>query len=550
MTSDSQPSAEQIQALKASRRVTLASLQQIDESTIRQLSLLTLPEIQGVKQEVAQVLPAGNLPAFVLSGLLKLKGRRVSPDQVNQDIAALMRGVSIIPQGLYGAVIAGPAAVLYAYQKLLQLAGKDLADAFPEGTWQFYLQFGLREDTARHTNETVGFHQSLPPEPDPIAMAAAWVCAAFQLLYEYDELLATHWTEGVTLRLMVEEMSEVTGSERSSFVTLVKDWNRLCPYRRPSGGLDYIPYRRAAFQRFLQERLNDLPPTAQDSIRKRYADRVVEELPAYQQQMTLFAALQPDSYQERKEPILLWNAAIAFIYQGHTYLLPACQQDELGNPLCCPAFPEDASPLPLIQLPDGGLADAATQQSLVIDRGGRVWYQQSGRLMGRLHPPTPERVYGWLEALFSLSSYGVPPTLDLMLVENPRPLQRQLRRQLSDATQAELAALRRAPIILNWDHQPRDLPLAYLRHGRRGIGDHALTLFLTNQSMVFDQSHIFFDGVWGLAVAEIVTDSAVHWYQHLTREGFLAEKGPDPSPLSLSSTSQMEALVNPKYHLN
>lgn len=550
MTSDSQPSAEQLQALKASRRATLASLQQIDDSTIRQLSLLTLPEIQGVQQEVAQVLPAGNLPAFVLSGLLKLKGRRVSPDQVNQDIAALMRGVGLIPQGLYGAVIAGPAAVLYAYQKLLQLAGKDPADAFPEGTWQFYLQFGLREDTARHTNETVGFHQSLPPEPDPIAMATAWVCAAFQLLYEYDELLATHWTEGVTLRLMVEEMSEVTGSERSSFVTLVKDWNRLCPYRRPSGGLDYIPYRRAVFQRFLQEHLNDLPPMAQDSIRKRYAERVVEELPAYQQQMTLLAALQPDSYQERKEPIPLWNAAIAFICQGHTYLLPACQQDELGNPLCCPTFPEDASPLPLIQLPDGGLADAATQQSLVIDRGGRVWYQQSGRLMGRLHPPTPESMYGWLEALFSLSSYGVPPTLDLMLVENPRPLQRQLRSQLSDTTQAELTALRRAPIILNWDRQPRDLPLAYLRHGRRGIGDHALTLFLTDQSMVFDQSHIFFDGVWGLAVAEIMTDSAVHWYQRLTREGFLAEKGPSPSPLSLSSTPQMEALIKPKYHLN
>jgi hypothetical protein len=550
MTSDSQPSAEQLRALEVSRRATLASLQQIDDSTIRHLTLLTLPEIQGVKGEVAQVLPAGNLPAFVLSGLLKLKGRRVSPDQVNQDIAALMRGVSLIPQGLYGAVIAGPAAVLYAYQKLLQLAGKDPADAFPEGTWQFYLQFGLREDTARHTNETVGFHQALPPQPDPIAMAAAWVCAAFQLLYEYDELLATHWTEGVMLRLLMEEMSEVTGSERSSFVTLVQDWNHLCPYHRPSGGSGYISFRRAVFRRFLQEHLNDLPPTAQDRFQECYAARVVEELPPYQQQMTLFAALKPESYQERKEPIPLWNAAIAFICQGHTYLLPACQQDEIGNPLCYPAFPEDASPLPLIQLPDGELADAATQQSLVIDRGGRVWYQQIGRLMGRLRPPTPEAVCGWLEALFSSSSYGVPPTLDLMLVENPRSLQRQLRSQLSHAAQAELAALRRAPIILNWDRRPRELPLAYLRHGRRGIGDHALTLFLTDQSMVFDQSHIFFDGVWGLAVAEIMTDSAIHWYQRLTCEGFLAEKSPRPSPLSLNSTPQMEALAKPKYHLN
>jgi len=550
MTPDSQLPAEQMQALQASRRATLTSLQQIDDGTIRQLTLLTLPEIKGVKQEVAQVLPAGNLPAFVLSGLLKLKGRRVSPDQVNQDVAALMRGVSLIPQGLYGAVIAGPAAVLYAYQKLLQLAGKDPADAFPEGTWQFYLQFGLREDTARHTNETVGFHKALPLQPDPIAVAAAWVCAAFQLLYDYDKLLATHWTEGVMLRLLTEEMSEVTGSERSSFVTLVQDWTHLCPYRRLSSDTDYISHRRITFQRFLQERLNDLPPVAQDRIRKHYADRVVDELPAYQQQMTLFAALRPDSYQECKEPIPPWNAAIAFICQGHTHLIPACQRDETGNPLCYPAFPEDASPIPLIQLRDGELADAVTQQSLVIDRGGQVWYQQSGRLMGRLFPPTPERVYGWLEALFSSPSYGVPPTLDLMLVENPRSLQRQLRSQLSDTTQVELAALRCAPIILNWDRRPRELPLAYLRHGRRGIGDHALTLFLTDQSMVFDQSHIFFDGVWGLAVAEIMTDSAVHWYQYLTREGFVAEKSPNPSPLILSSTPQMEALAKPKYHLN
>lgn len=550
MTPDSQPSAEYLQPLKASRRATLASLQQVDDSTIRQLTMLTLPEIQGVKQEVAQVLPAGNLPAFVLSGLLKLKGRRVSPNQVDKDIAALMRGVSLIPQGLYGAVIAGPAAVLYAYQKLLQLAGKDPADAFPEGTWQFYLQFGLREDTARHTNETIGFHQALPAQPDSVAMAAAWVCSAFQLLYQYDDMLATHWSEGVTLRLLMDEMSEITGSERSSFVTLVKDWTRQCPYSRPSRDTGYIPHRRATFQRFLQERLNDFPPMARERIRKRYAARVVDELPAYQRQMTLLAALQPDSYQERKESISLWNSCVAFIYQGHTYLLPACQRDETGNLLCYPAFPENASPLPLIQRTDGELVDGATQRSVVIDRGGQVWYQQSGRLMGKLHPPTPEKVYGWLETLFSSPSFGVPPTLDLMLVENPRPLQRQLRSQLSEATQAELAALRRAPIILNWDRRSHELPLAYLRHGRRGIGDHALTLFLTDQSMVFDQSHIFFDGVWGLAVAEIMTDSAVHWYRRLTCEGFLAQESPHLLPLSLSSTPQMETLAKPKYHLN
>jgi hypothetical protein len=57
--------------------------------------------------------------------------------------------------------------------------------------------------------------------------------------------------------------------------------------------------------------------------------------------------------------------------------------------------------------------------------------------------------------------------------------------------------------------------LALLRRDHRGIGDHALTLFWTDRSMIFDQSHIFFDGLWGMTVAEIMTDAAVHTYRRL-----------------------------------
>jgi hypothetical protein len=551
MAPDSQLSAEQIQTLESSRRDTLASLREINDNTIRQLTRLTLPEIEAVKEEVARVLPAGNLPAFVLNGLLKLKGRRVSPDQVSQDIAALMRGLSLIPQGLYGAFIAGPAAVLYAYQQLLRLAGKDPADAFPEGTWQFYLQFGLREDTARHANETVGFHQALPQQPDPVATATAWVCAALEFTYDYDELLATNWKEAVMLRLLSEEMAETFGSDHSSFVTLVRDWNQLCPYRRPPEGPAYIPHRQAVFQRILQPFLNDLPSAAQERFRKQYADRVVKELPAYQQQMTLLATLQADTYQERKIPIPLWDAAIAFIWQGHTYLLPVCQQDEHGRPLCYPVYPADTSPLPLNPLPGGELRDATTGQPLLVDRGGRVWYRENGRLVGRLCPPTPERVHGWLGAILSSPADKTPPTLDLMLAESPRSLQRRLRERLTSATQAELSALGCAPIILNWDRRPHELPLAHIRRGRRGVGDHALTLFLTDQSMVFDQSHIFFDGMWGLAVAEIMTNSAIYWYRRLAGDrAIVSETSSYVVPLALNSTPQMETLVKKNYRIN
>jgi hypothetical protein len=542
MVSDTQPSAKQRQVLEERRRATLASLMEIEDTTIRRLTRLSLPEIQGIRQEVSEIFPAGNLPAFVLSGLLQIKERRVSPEQVNRDISALLRGLSLIPQGLYGVFIAGPATVLYAYQKLLQLAGKDLASAFPEGTWQFYLQFGLREDTARHASETIGFHQALPSQADSIAAAAAWVCATLEFLYRYDDLLATHWTERVMLRLLIEEMTEVEGAAHSSFATLVRDWNRQCPYHRPADGSDYIFHRQATFRRFLHEHLSALPPASQARFRERYEARLVEELPAYLDQMTLLSALRPDRYQEHKESIPPWQVNIAFIWQDHTYLLPACQRDGRDNPLCYPPYPEDASPISLGLLPSGELCDAETRQPLLADRRGQIWYQESGRLLGNLRPPTSTTVYRWLAAIFSRPASGLPPTLDLMLAESPRPLQQQLRSELATATQAELAALRRAPIILNWDRHPYQLPLAYIRRGRRGIGDHALTIFLTDQSIVFDQSHIFFDGVWGLAVAEIMTDTAIHWYRQLANDQPVAPQTSAPVSLTLKSAPQVETL--------
>jgi len=224
MASDTPLSVEQPKSLERSRQATLAALVQVDDNSIRQLTRLSLPEIQAVQQEIANVFPAGNLPAFVLSGLLKLKGRRPNPERVRQDVTALLRGASLIPEGLYGVFVAGPAVALYAYQKLLQLAGMDPASAFPQGPWQFYLQFSLREDTARHANETVGFQQALPPSADPATTAAAWVCAGLEILYRYDDLLAADWTERAALRLLTEEAADAEVAGLAPFVGLVRDW--------------------------------------------------------------------------------------------------------------------------------------------------------------------------------------------------------------------------------------------------------------------------------------------------------------------------------------
>ncbi|MGF1504756.1 MAG: hypothetical protein ACFB51_06410 [Anaerolineae bacterium] len=107
--------------------------------------------------------------------------------------------------------------------------------------------------------------------------------------------------------------------------------------------------------------------------------------------------------------------------------------------------------------------------------------------------------------------------VDILLAETPRAQQQKLRRLLSERTQAELEKLRSAAVILNWDEQPREdvsgelRPLAQLRRVQRGIGDHPLTVMRTRGSYVFDQHHIFFDGVWSLAMAEVLTNSAIAW---------------------------------------
>jgi hypothetical protein len=147
-------------------------------------------------------------------------------------------------------------------------------------------------------------------------------------------------------------------------------------------------------------------------------------------------------------------------------------------------------------------------------------------------------------AVFSVPSADGPPPLDLLLAETPRVLQPQLRDKLPPATQKDLEKLQRAPIVINWDRHAHDLPLAYIRRGQRGVGDHALTIFRTGHSFVFDQSHIFFDGMWGMAVAEIMTDSAIYWYRRMIDQPFSVASSP-PQPLLLVSSPQVEALAQP-----
>ncbi len=307
---------------------TLASIYEaVSTEELTYFSNRSIAEVEALQKEVADVVPAGNIVGLVLSGLARLRDRNLPADQAKSDVSALLRGVemlprNILPKSLYVASIAGPAAVLSAYQKLLTLTGKDMNQAFPDGLWQFYLEFAMREDSARHTNETTGFQKALADYElnlSPVDQLAAWVCAISQIYFQYDDLLHNEWRERVYLHMLKQVVAEANLGHKIPFRRLPRAWAAQRPYRRhPDASHDenYPLYRRRRFDDFLQSRLDLLPAVHKSNLDQNYAPRVEQELTAYQQQMTILATLDPERYRENRKPISLWQARIGVIILG------------------------------------------------------------------------------------------------------------------------------------------------------------------------------------------------------------------------------------------
>ena len=444
---------------------TADNLRSIAHSTmVSGLSRLSLPEIDAVVDVIARIVPAGNVPGMILNGLARLAGRKPPPQTVARDVNLLFKGIEqTLDRAVYAAFFAGPAAVIWGYQNLLKLAGKDPEDSFPEGVWQFYVSYALREDTARHANETYGFDTTLNQyriELSAVDRVTAWTMAAIHCLHQYDALLENEWRERVYLRLLCDLTRD--GPNVSYYAQLARHWAQRRPYRRGSdAGADetYPAYRRRQFDRFLQDATRNLPDNLRREWHKRIRAAETAELAAYQRQMSILAYLDAGPYNETRIPIPLDKACVGVIYRGHYALIPIC-------------MPNTTRPTEV----------AAVRQAIA-------------NLMS-IPPQTP------------------PAHLD-MLATIRRATWSKLRSQLNPALIRDLDALRHAPILLNFDRRPRHLPLAELRQAERGVGDHALTCFDTGETFVFDQSHIFFDGAWGAALAEIMTNEALSWAVYL-----------------------------------
>jgi hypothetical protein len=442
---------------------TADNLRSIAHSTaVRDLSQLSLPEIEAAVDIVAQLVPAGNVPGVVLNGLARLPGRRPPAANVARDVNLLFKGVeAALDKAVYGAFFAGPAAVIWGYQHLLKLAGKDPEDAFPNGLWQFYVEYALREDSAHHTCETNGFEAMLSRHQialSPVDRLTAWLMAAVHLLHQYPDLLANEWRERVYLSLLAQITADQP--DAAHYANLYAAWEGQRPYARGHDANpkhNFAAYRRHKFDQFLAEASRNLSVEAYQNWTQRL-QTMRQSLKEYQQQLSIWAYLQPGSYGETRQPLVWSQLQVGLIYQGRYYLIPA--SDAQGRP---------------------SEVTAVRQQVAAI--------------------------------------HALPTGTTAVKLSTLAPIKRaslaDLRRSFNKTLADNLGKLQHAPILLNADQRPGHLNLSDIRQGERGLGDHALTLFDTGQTMVFDQSAIFFDGSWGVAFAEIFTREAMAWAVYL-----------------------------------
>lgn len=447
---------------------------------LHELSQLSLPEIDKLTDEIARVVPAGNIPAMILNGLVHMDKRHIDPAESTKHVELLFRGVrQSVNRAIYTAFFATPAAVIYGYQQILRLAGKNPDEAFSEGTWQFYLEFALREDSARHANETTGFHEYIrKSKANEADQLAAWIITTLWIIGAQQGLLANEWREYVVLRLLVEAAEASNMRNVDDYRKLRREWERILPYRRRDKK-DYNVYRQEQFDDFWRPHYKALNRKATTFFDESYPQVEAEKLPAFQHQMSWLAYTQANKHREERVHYPQSEAHIGVIYDDRYYLMPL-----------------------------GELKDLAAIRRYALD-------------------------------IVNGEPAGRRATLDEALVTVKRASQEGVREELGPTALDDLEKLRRTPILINWTEHNGQRTLSAIRNAaKRGIGDHPMTIIRTTESMVFDQSHIFFDGAWGAAIAQLMTFDAVDRIRYIATQPNL-RKGDTPYSPSLSTPKKL-----------
>jgi hypothetical protein len=241
---------------------------------------------------------------------------------------------------------------------------------------------------------------------------------------------------------------------------LAANWAAARPYYTPADTPqgDYAAARQARFRIYLDRALHQLPPVVRADLDARFAARRAANLPAYQRQMTLLMTLDAASYQDHRTPLPLHQARVALVLRGEYYLLDACARDDNGNLLVYPLDSRSDGAgftLPLHDAGNGTLRDPHGRP-VMVDRRGRV--KIGTMAVGMLRPPTLEAIKRHVAGILQQASAESTGTntdpaqiADVLLAQAPRERQAALRALLGPAAQAELQALRAAPILINWD---------------------------------------------------------------------------------------------------
>ncbi len=473
---------------------------------------------------------AGNLSGLLRSGLTMLKARHVrsrfeAGGQSRFDLRQLGN------QALYVVLIAIPAVILQTYHAArTMITGQPMG--YPEGSWQFYLHFGLREDLAHHTSETTGYFENHPAEATDLDDLTAWVMTVMQFLWGYDDLMGVIWDEWTTLRLVEDIAEEANLTQTEPFRNLLRQWEITRPYSAPLNGT-YADVRHGSFEQFLAQRLSTLPANLRDTVAARFRALAGSQREHFQGQMSLLSRLVPGRFHDTKVKLPLWDVKIGLVLGGRYHLISVVNRDDQGAPVI---YGPGGTHWPLT-FHHGKPVDP-TGAALAL-RGIQLFRESDDEWVGYLDMCSASRVKGQLKHILAVAGTDGPGEehrVDILLAETPRKRQRGLRRLLPPETQASLDELAHAPIILNWDRRARDASLAELRRVHRGIGDHALTIMRTESSMIFDQSHVYFDGAWSMAMAEVLTSAAVQWCKRCIT--IAPSDAPPLKPLTLKPSSR------------
>ncbi|MBL8160823.1 MAG: hypothetical protein JNJ61_02485, partial [Anaerolineae bacterium] len=429
-----------------------------------------------------------NVVGFVLSGILHMKARQPNPNEARTHLSSLFKGVAIMRNNaFYRMMFAGPATVLVGYNLLLQLSGARIEDFLPDGAWQFYLEFGLREDAARHSSETIGFQiaaKALRPAPQEVEELTAWLLSIMWLLRDYDYLITNVWEENVRLSA-IEEFTGLIGLHRA--------WEARRPFALPPGqdALPLSAYRRQQFDEFCQTCLRQIGSAQRRQFELHWNDTRQQairsqSLEQYRQQMSIRSALEPGDHSDQRIRISSSAQQVAVVFNDVYHLVP---------------------------------------------------------FIDPINPTAPAIIYKQAQQILATPASPEASQVDRLLARVPRASQSDLRKHLGSEQQPAFAEFHRTPVIINWDMRDGTMPLSLIRQGRRGIGDHAMTIFRTSRSMVFDFSHIYFDGPWAMEIAEMLTNEAVRRIRQRDATRTTAGRAPDIRTLTLQSSARFERAV-------